>query len=38
MDRVANTLTIDLYVKASCEDANYNIGIDDVGQITITPH
>lgn len=37
MDKIANTLTIDIYAKASCPDAEYSVGIDDVGQITITP-
>ena len=37
MDKIANTLTIDIYAKASCPNAEYSVGIDDVGQITITP-
>lgn len=37
MDKIANTLTIDIYAEASCPNAEYNVGIDDVGQITITP-
>lgn len=37
MDKIANTLNFDIYAKASCPNAAYNIGIDDVGQITVTP-
>lgn len=37
MDKIANTVNINLYAEASCPDVEYNVSIDDVGQITITP-
>lgn len=37
MDKIANTLNIDLYAELSCPNVEYNVSIDEVGQITITP-